>query len=447
MQKKKVIRKQYHKNPRKISEKQFAELRDSLQQLGDLAGIVYNTTSGEIVSGNQRSKVIDINECEVEYTEQLAKPDEQGTVAHGFVIWRGGRYAYREVAWDEKTEERAVIVANKLGGEWDTEILNSQFNKDSLLDWGFVESDFALLDMKTNIENEENEQEEEVKVLAAQEDDYEVLDELKTDIVQGDLITFHKNGEELHRLLCGDSTDSDQVEKLMNGEKADMVFTDPPYGVSYSDKNEFLNSFDEGNRNQKRIKNDSLGVSDMYDLWLAVFNIAGVYTKDVMSYYVASPQGGELMMMMKAINESPLALKHTIIWNKNNHVLGRSDYNYKHEPILYGWKKKGTHKFYGKGTCKTSVWDISKPHKSDLHPTMKPVKLVEECTLNSSKNGDVVLDLFGGSGTTMVASHQLNRKARLVELEKHYCQVIINRMLKLDSDLVVKINGEDYQPK
>ena len=116
-----------------------------------------------------------------------------------------------------------------------------------------------------------------------------------------------------------------------------------------------------------------------------------------------------------------------LVWNKNNHVLGRCDYNYKHEPILYGWKKKGTHKFFGNGKFKTSVWDIPKPMKSDLHPTMKPVELVKNAMLDGTQEGMIVLDAFGGSGTTMIACEQLGRKCRMMELDPHYCDVIRRR--------------------
>jgi hypothetical protein len=138
-----MLKKQYHKNPRQITDKQFAELKTSLEELGDLSGIVFNTSSGEILSGNQRSQVFDINECEVTYTEKFDKADEQGTLALGYVIWRGNKFAYREVSWDEKTSERAVVVANKLGGDWDKEILANQFEINDLQDWGFSETDLT----------------------------------------------------------------------------------------------------------------------------------------------------------------------------------------------------------------------------------------------------------------------------------------------------------------
>ncbi|MCM1556765.1 MAG: site-specific DNA-methyltransferase [Anaeroplasma bactoclasticum] len=231
-----------------------------------------------------------------------------------------------------------------------------------------------------------------------------------------------------HRLMCGDSTKQENVEKLMNGEKADMVFTDPPYGVSYSGKNEFLNSIDKGNRIQKDIENDSKQPEEMFDFWsVCLKNIFDVCT-DKASYYITGPQGGDLLLLLfQALKESGWALKHNLIWNKNNHVLGRCDYNYKHEPIIYGWKENGTHIFYGNGEMKTSVWDIPKPFKNDLHPTMKPIKLISECLLNSSEKGNAVIDLFGGSGSTLIACEQLNRRCYMMELDPKYVDVIIKR--------------------
>lgn len=229
-----------------------------------------------------------------------------------------------------------------------------------------------------------------------------------------------------HRVMCGDSTNVDDVNKLLSGKKIDLIFSDPPYGVSYADKNKLLNSLDKGNRIQKDIKNDHLNIADIEILWRDVFSLWSTFFNEYSSFYVASPQGGDLLLM-KTLNENGFNIKHMIIWNKNNHVLGRCDYNYnyKHEPILYGWKNK--HKFYGKGQYKTSVWDIAKPEKSDLHPTMKPVELVENCILNSSVKGQLVADMFLGSGTTLIASEKNQRVCYGMELDESYCDVIVKR--------------------
>lgn len=247
--------------------------------------------------------------------------------------------------------------------------------------------------------------------------------------------------------MCGDSTDATDVALLMNGDKADMVFTDPPYGVSYADKNQFLNSLGAGHRLTKRIENDDKKPQDMYDFWCKAFKPLFDFSKDRMAYYITAPQGGDLLLLLlQAIRDSGFMLKHQLVWNKNNHVLGRCDYNYKHEPIIYGWKIGGTHTFYGNGNFKTSVWDIAKPQQSKLHPTTKPVELVANCLLDCTKEGDIVLDAFGGSGTTIIASQQLKRRARLMELDPHYCDVIIARWEKFTGEKAEKITNIN-QPK
>jgi DNA modification methylase len=249
-----------------------------------------------------------------------------------------------------------------------------------------------------------------------------------------------------HRIMCGDSTDESDVAKLMNGKKANLMFTDPPYGVSYADKNAYLNTLSKGNRIQVGIKNDHMKPEEMNEFWIKFLTQAHNILLDNSSYYICSPQGGDLMMMMMmSIIHAGFQLKHMLIWVKNNHVLGRCDYNYKHEPILYGWKEKGTHKFYGNGKYKTSVWEFNKPLKNDLHPTMKPVELCEEAILNSSDKNNVVYEPFLGSGSTLIACEKTGRTCYGCELDEHYCSVIIKRYIDFvgTSDEVYLVeNGE-----
>ena len=229
------------------------------------------------------------------------------------------------------------------------------------------------------------------------------------------------------RLMCGNSTNPEHVAKLMDGAKADMVFSDPPYNVNYADKNIFLNNADKGNCIQDDIENDHAGSDETAknDLWLPAFKNMADNSADDCSIYVTMPQGGAHMMMMMSAQEAGWQVKHELIWVKNNHVLGRVDYLYKHEPILFGWKDK--HKFYGNGEHTKSVWEIPKPQKSDLHPTMKPIALIANALLNSSQEGDNILDVFGGSGSTLIACEQLNRKCYMMELSPKYVDVIIKR--------------------
>lgn len=232
-----------------------------------------------------------------------------------------------------------------------------------------------------------------------------------------------------HRLMCGDSTKIEDVEKLMDGKKADMVFTDPPYGVSYASKNEYLNTIAPSNRIQTPIENDHMNLEDTSNFIYKAFVNLRMSLADKSSYYIAAPQGVDLLMMMMMMQKAGLTLRHMLIWVKNNHVLGRTDYNYKHEPILFGWVN--THEFYGNGKHKFSTWEIDKPLKSDLHPTMKPIELVANAIENSTLRDNIVLDLFGGSGSTLIACEQTNRICYMMELDPKYCDVIRKRYAKL----------------
>ena len=275
------------------------------------------------------------------------------------------------------------------------------------------------------------------------ENDDEVPEDIKPVSKIGDLWELGR-----HRVLCGDSGNKVDVERMMDGKKADMVFTDPPYGVSYADKNRYLNAISRGNHIQVPIENDHKEISELKEeiilpAFKNIFNILNNYS----SYYITAPQGGDLlMMMMMMMQKSGLILRHMIIWNKNNHVLGRTDYNYKHEPILYGWVKR--HKFYGNGSQKFSTWNYDKPLKSDLHPTMKPVEMIQNAILNSSESEMIILDLFLGSGSTLIACEKTDRICYGMELDEHYCDVIRDRYIKWCKDnnrpYTVKLNGKKY---
>lgn len=230
-----------------------------------------------------------------------------------------------------------------------------------------------------------------------------------------------------HRVMCGDSTSVEAVEKLMDGKKADLVVTDPPYGVSYAEKNKSLNKVGKGNLIQEPIKNDHLKGDNLKDFFLGAFSAMFTAMKPGAPFYLFAPQGGEqMMMMMMMMEKACLPVRHELIWVKNNHVLGRADYHYRHEPILYGWKDGAGHQWYGDRN-KFSTWEIDKPVSSKLHPTMKPIDLIKIPIENSSKEQDVVLDLFGGSGTTLIAAEKTGRVARLIELDPRYVDVIIKR--------------------
>ena len=310
------------------------------------------------------------------------------------------------------------LADNKVGefAEWDMDILGDE------LDAIAEACDIDMGDFGFDLSDDE-----ETEVV---ED--EVPEEVEPVCKRGDVWQL---GE--HRMMCGDSTSAEDVSKLMDGSKADLLFTDPPYGVSYEKKTkEVLKS-----KTYTKIQNDDLKLDQFKDFLFDVFTNARDWLLDSASYYVFSCQGGDQeMMMMMMMRECGIPCRHQIIWVKDAPVfsMGRLDYDYKHEPILYGWVKK--HDFQRKGEQDKSVWEFKRT-ENKLHPTMKPVPLIANALLNSTKENDLVLDLFGGSGSTMIACEQLNRKARMMELDPHYCDVIIARWEKFTGQKAVKLEG------
>lgn len=323
---------------------------------------------------------------------------------------------------DDLTDDqiRAFRLAdNKVGefAEWDMDLLGDEL--DAIAD----ACDIDMGDFGFDLSGDD----EETEIV---ED--EVPEEVEPVCKKGEIWQL---GE--HRLMCGDSTSADDVAKLMEGSKANLLFTDPPYGVSYEKKTkEVLKS-----KTYTKIQNDDLKLDQFKDFLFDVFTNARAWLLDSASYYVFSCQGGDQeMMMMMMMRECGIPCRHQIIWVKDAPVfsMGRLDYDYKHEPILYGWVKR--HEFQRKGEQDKSVWEFKRT-ENKLHPTMKPVPLIANALLNSTKDNDIVLDLFGGSGSTMIACEQLGRKCRMMELDPHYCDVIIARWEKLTGQKAVKLEG------
>ncbi|KSO09259.1 site-specific DNA-methyltransferase [Pseudomonas aeruginosa] len=220
-----------------------------------------------------------------------------------------------------------------------------------------------------------------------------------------------------HRLLCGDATVAESYDRLMQGDAADMVFTDPPYNVNYA------NSAKDKMRGKDRaILNDNLG-DGFYDFLLAALTPTVAHCSG--GIYVAM-SSSELDVLQAAFRAAGGKWSTFIIWAKNTFTLGRADYQRQYEPILYGWPEGATRHWCG-DRDQGDVWAIKKPQKNDLHPTMKPVELVERAIRNSSRPGNVVLDPFGGSGTTLIAAEKSGRIARLIELDPKYVDVIVRR--------------------
>jgi DNA modification methylase len=220
-----------------------------------------------------------------------------------------------------------------------------------------------------------------------------------------------------HRLLCGDSTKAECFEQLLQGEPVDMVFTDPPYNVNYANT-----AKDKMRGTNRAILNDNLG-DGFYDFLLAALTPTIANCRG--GIYVAM-SSSELDVLQSAFREAGGKWSTFVIWAKNTFTLGRSDYQRQYEPILYGWPEGATRHWCG-DRDQSDVWQIKKPHKNDLHPTMKPVELVERAIRNSSRPGNVVLDPFGGSGTTLIAAEKSGRLARLIELDPMYVDVIVRR--------------------
>lgn len=220
-----------------------------------------------------------------------------------------------------------------------------------------------------------------------------------------------------HRLLCGDSTEAECFEQLLQGEQVDMVFTDPPYNVNYANT-----AKDKMRGTNRAILNDNLG-DGFYDFLLAALTPTIANCRG--GIYVAM-SSSELDVLQSAFREAGGKWSTFVIWAKNTFTLGRSDYQRQYEPILYGWPEGATRHWCG-DRDQSDVWQIKKPHKNDLHPTMKPVELVERAIRNSSRPGNVVLDPFGGSGTTLIAAEKSGRLARLIELDPKYVDVIVRR--------------------
>ena len=218
-----------------------------------------------------------------------------------------------------------------------------------------------------------------------------------------------------HRLLCGDSTNFESVNRLVLNQKVDILITDPPYNVAYEGKTE----------KKLKIENDSMEDGAFRQFLQDVYTAADSVMREGAVFYIwhADSEGHNFR---GAAFETGWKVRQCLVWNKNTLVLGRQDYHWKHEPCLYGWKDGAAH-YWGSDRTQTTVLDFNKPSRNGEHPTMKPVELFKYQIGNSSKPGDVVLDLFGGSGTTAIACEQLGRKARLMELDPRYCDVIVKR--------------------
>jgi DNA modification methylase len=340
---------------------------------------------------------------------------------------------------DDLTEQQIKayrIADNKVAeaSEWDMELLRLEL--DGLDEFTGFDADFLLGQKEV------------------QEDDFEI----KTAEPTGSRGDIWQLGE--HRLMCGDSTSPEDIAKLMNGQQAHLLITDPPYNVDYSKKTKLLNKFNKGNPIRKEIINDKMSDESFIIFLTSAFKTAYSVIKEGAPFYIwhSSSKSSEFI---EAINQAGLEIRQTLIWVKSNIVFGMQDYHWKHEPCLYGWKEGLPHFWNGGRKERTTLTAIDifelrnkpkdeilkwiedywldheenettvlyeeKPAASKDHPTMKPIKLMARQVKNSSRIGDIVLDIFGGSGSTLMACEQLKRRCFTMELDPTYCDVIVRR--------------------
>ena len=388
-------------NPRvdlKPGDKEFEKIKGSIAEFGYVEPIIVNSDM-TIIGGHQRAKALK----ELGYTE-----------VDCVVI---------EV---DKTKEKALNIAlNKISGEWDLSALAHLLDELKTENYNIELTgvDFAEAERLWDEFMPKDEQEE------------EEIPELPEDPIsqRGDVWILGK-----HRLKCGDACCEKDVSDLMQEDKADMVFTDPPWNVNYGA------DMDHPSWKPRTIMNDAMPTEDFKEFMNSTFKVMNKFSKTgAMTYVVMSAQ--EWGNMMLTLKDNEYHWSSTVIWNKDSLVLSRKDYHTKYEPIWYGWKdgQARLHPLDDRKQC--DVWDCPRPKVSELHPNTKPVDLVVRAIKNSSNMKDIVLDLFGGSGTTIIACEESERKCRMLELDAKYVDVIVRRYINKvgsDADVFVLRDGE-----
>lgn len=373
----------YEKNPRKNDEA-VKYVQASIKEFGFKVPIVVDKDN-VIVAGHTRykaAKKLKMDEVPCIIADDLTEEQIK---------------AFRLA--DNKVSEQAV---------WDFDLLSGEL--DGIVDIDM--SDFGFADIVTEEED-------------AEEDEYEVELPVQPRSKLGDLYQLGR-----HRLLCGDSTKLDDVEKLMGGNLADMLLTDPPYNVDYEGKT----------KDKLKIENDKMENDDFRQFLVDAFTNADMVMKAGAVFYIwhADSEGYNFR---GACSDAGWKVRQCLIWAKNVMVMGRQDYQWKHEPCLYGWKEGAGH-LWASDRKQTTIINFDKPTRNDLHPTMKPIPLFDYQIKNNTKGGDIVLDLFGGSGTTIMACEQNGRNAYTMEFDPRYVDVIIDRWEQFTGEKAVLLNGE-----
>jgi DNA modification methylase len=386
----------YARNARTHSKEQILQLRASLREFGFVNPVIVDKDLN-IIAGHGRilaAKEEGITEVPCVFAEHLTEAQKRAyIIADNRLAMNAG--------WD--MEMLSVEISELQGADFDLSVL------------GFDEAELSKL--MGDIED-------------VKDDDFDVDEELKKPAVTkvGDLWLLGN-----HRLICGDSTKIDTFTVLMDGKQANLVVTDPPYNVNY-----------EGSAG--KLKNDNMADEAFYTFLLSAFkNMEAVMTKDASIYVFHADTEG--LNFRKAFSDAGFYLSGTCIWKKQSLVLGRSPYQWQHEPVLFGWKKAGKHNWYS-DRKQTTIWEFEKPKKNADHPTMKPVPLIAYPILNSSMVNSIVLDPFGGSGSTLVACEQTERICYTIELDEKYSDVIVKRYVEQvgDSDSVFLLrDGTKYK--
>ena len=375
----------YEKNPRRNDEAVDA-VAASIKEFGWQQPIVVDK-DGVIIAGHTRYKAAKKLKCD---TVPVVVADD---------LTEDQVKAYRLA--DNKTGELA---------EWDTALLDEELAE-------LADFDMSQFGFDTILQEEARE---------AEEDDYEVNPPEEPKAKPGDIYQLGR-----HRLMCGDSTDAESVYQLCQDGQVDMLLTDPPYGVDYTGKT----------KDALKIQNDATSDETLRDMLADAFSAANNIMKPGAVFYIWHADSKALVFRI-ACQMAGWEVRQVLIWVKNTMVMGRQDYQWKHEPCLYGWKDGAGH-LWASDRKQTTILNFDRPTKNKEHPTMKPVKLFDYQIQNNTKGGDIVLDLFGGSGTTIVACEQNGRCARVMELDPRYVDVIIDRWEKLTGEKAVLLNGTD----
>ena len=368
-------------NPRKDlkpGDPEYDKLKRSIEQFGYVEPVIWNKVTGHVVGGHQRLKVlIDMGINEVECVVIELPEDKEKAL----------NIALNKISGDWDKDKLALLIFDLQGADFDVSLT------------GFDPAEIDAL-FKDNIKD------------GIHDDDFDVDAELKEPPLTkpGDIWTLGR-----HRLVCGDSTKAETFELLMAGAKANLVITDPPYNVNY-----------EGGAG--KIKNDNMANDAFYNFLLAAFiNTEAVMADDASIYVFHADTEG--LNFRRAFTDAGFFLSGCCIWKKQSLVLGRSPYQWQHEPVLFGWKRKGKHQWYS-GRKETTIWEFDKPKKNGDHPTMKPVPLLAYPIMNSSMSNTLVLDPFGGSGSTLIACEQSDRSCYTIELDEKFCDVIVKRYIE-----------------